>query len=64
MLRKTISVKSGQKQMGHKISSLHDINISPTILITVAFSQKIRKKHLNPVSQQLNKNAYVLFLNQ
>lgn len=50
--------------MGHTMSSLHDVNISPTVLVMVKFSQKLRKKYPNPVSQQLNKNMYALFLNQ
>lgn len=49
--------------MGHTMSSLYDIDTSHTILIIVEFSQKIRKTHPNPIPQQLNKNAHVLFLN-
>lgn len=43
------------------MSSLYDIDTSRTILIIVEFSQKIRKTHPNPIPQQLNKNAHVLF---
>lgn len=50
--------------MGHTMSSLHDVNISATVLVMVKFSQKLRKKYPNPVSQQLNNNTYALFLNQ
>lgn len=49
--------------MGPLISSLHDADIVLTILITAGLRQKIKKRSPNPVTQQLNKNAYVPFLN-
>lgn len=64
-LRETICMKKQPKP--REATHYHlcaDTDIVPTSLITVAFGYTIRKRHPSPVGQQLNKNAYVLFLNQ
>lgn len=64
-LRETICIKKQPKP--REVTRCHlcvDTDIAPTTLITVASGCTIRKRHPSPVGQQLNKNAYVLFLNQ